>query len=147
MQLSNLKNKKMKRKITIFAFLLLSGVLLSFKGITEIKKASLMNYKECIEACNDCASLCSNCASECLKVKDVKLNRCIQLCIEAASICQSTSELMSLNSDNAKEICKTCADVCKKCKEECMKYDYDHCKKCAEACKKAEEMCNRISKM
>ena len=140
----------MKSKITFLVVLFgLTGLHFSFKNALEEKGAfdpSKQKYQECIDACNNCASMCANCASECLSAKETNLNRCIQFCLETASICRSASELMSLNSDKVKEICKTCADLCNKCREECMKHNYDHCKECADACKKAEDLCMNMSK-
>jgi hypothetical protein len=100
------------------------------------------NYKNCIDACLECAALCSHCASEDLKEKDVAMMAtCVQLDMECAAICIAAAQLMSLGSNNAKDICKLCAELCKKCGDECAKHDNEHCKECAEACRKCEQAC------
>ena len=107
--------------------------------------ASFDQMKACIDACNNCAALCNNCSSMSLKEKDSgAMARCIQLNMECASICKATSQLMSLGSEQSKDISKICADICKKCGDECSKHNMDHCKKCAEACYTAAELCKKM---
>jgi len=148
---NRLKPKNMKKIILLT--IILSGVFaVAGSSYSHYKSKEALqagktfkDYKDCINACNECASQCNNCASMCLKEKDAAaMSRCIQLCMECASICTSASQLMSLGSENSKDICKVCADLCKKCSDECAKFNNDHCKKCAEACNKAAELCRKM---
>ncbi len=105
-------------------------------------------YQSCIDACLRCAAICNHCASSCLKEDDVKMMaRCIQLDMECAILCYAAAQLMSLGSDQAKEICRLCADLCLACAQECDTHagrGMEHCRECAEACRKCAEECNRM---
>jgi len=62
-------------------------------------------YQSCIEACLKCAAICNHCASSCTKEQDIKMMaRCIQLDMECAAICYASAQLMSLGSEQAKDI-------------------------------------------
>ena len=70
-------------------------------------------YQSCIDACNICAESCEFCATCCLREQDVKmLERCIQLDRECASICYTASQIMSMDGEHAKLVCRLCADIC-----------------------------------
>lgn len=116
------------------------------KAKPSLSKNSFYEMKACIDACNSCAAMCNNCSSMCLKEKNVDaMSRCIQLNMECAAVCKAASQLMSLGSDDYKEMCKICADICKKCGDECSKHkNMEHCVKCAEACYQAAELCKKM---
>ena len=100
------------------------------------------NYKSCIEACNACASECNSCASMCIKDKDaVKMAHCTQLSLECAALCTASAQLMSLGSENAKDVCAQCAKLCEKCAAECDKFTMECSKECASSCRKAAKQC------
>ena len=146
----------MKKHIITIGLFLMALLCFSFISIVDdsyysktkpaLTKSSFDEMKACIDACNNCAAMCNNCSSMCLKEKEVgALSRCIQLNMECASVCKAASQLMSLGSEEYKEMCKICADICKKCGDECTKHKtMDHCKICAEACYKAEELCKKM---
>jgi hypothetical protein len=103
------------------------------------------NYKSCIDACLQCVAISSHCASMDLKEKDVAMmGRCVQLNMECHAICGATATLLSLGSENAKDMCKLCADCCTRCANECAKHATEHCKECAEACRKCILECNQV---
>jgi hypothetical protein len=106
-------------------------------------KGSYHTYKSCIDACLNCAALCHHCASG--DVKEGKdMARCAQLCMECAAICEASAALMSLGSQNAKDICKLCAEFCERCAAECCKHQHEHCKECCDACKKCADACRNM---
>src|ERR1035437_6739664 len=117
-----------------------------FKFIIKNKKImGYHEYQKCIDACLKCAAICNHCASACLKEQDVKMMaKCIQLDMECAALCYASAQLMSLGSEQAKQLCKLCAEVCKRCAEECKNHRTDHCKECAESCNKCAEECLKI---
>src|SRR5436189_2426211 len=95
------------------------------------------DYKTCIDACLHCAAICHYCASMDLKENDVAaMSRCAQLDMECAALCTASAQLMSLGSNQAKALCKICAEACDVCAEECEKHANEHCKACAAACRK-----------
>ena len=104
-------------------------------------------YQTCIDACNDCAESCEFCATSCLREQEVKmLGRCIQLDRECASMCYTASQIMSMDGEYTKQICKICADICNACAQECEKHkQMDHCQKCAQTCRRCAEECSRMS--
>ena len=103
-------------------------------------------YQTCIEACLRCASVCNYCASSCTREEDVKMMaRCIRLDMECAAICYSAAQLMSLGSDHARDICRTCAEICQACGEECARHDMDHCRECAEVCFRCAAECRQMA--
>lgn len=105
------------------------------------------NYKSCIDACLQCAAMCNHCASSCLQEDDVKMMaRCVQLDMECAAICYAAAQLMSVGSDQAKEICRICADMCDACGTECGQHTQsEHCQECAEKCKACAEECRKMA--
>jgi len=139
-------------KTSIFSIIIISFIATSFHSSPNIqsnlsfekKNLSIDKYKACIEACNACILSCKNCEKSCAANK-VKMAKCIQLCQENVAICNAAVQLMTLNSDNAKELCVICAKVCDKCAIECDKYPtMKDCKDCATACRKAAKMCKEM---
>jgi hypothetical protein len=106
-----------------------------------------IKYENCIDACNICAESCEFCATSCLREQDVKmLERCIQLDRECASICYTALQIMSMDGEHAKQVCRLCAEICNACAQECEKHtQMDHCQQCAQACRKCAEECSRMS--
>lgn len=104
-------------------------------------------YQNCIDTCNACADSCEFCATSCLREQDVKmLERCIQLNRECASICYTKSQVMSLDGEHVREICRVCADICDACAQECEKHkQMDHCQRCAEACRICAAECRKMA--
>ncbi|MGI8950518.1 MAG: four-helix bundle copper-binding protein [Chitinophagaceae bacterium] len=104
-------------------------------------------YQSCIEACLKCASICNHCASSCTQEEDVKMMaRCIQLDMECSAACYAAAQLMSLGSNQAKEICMICAQLCDDCGNECGKHKHmEHCQECAESCRKCAEECRKMA--
>ena len=98
-------------------------------------------YKACIEACNACLVSCKSCEIACTNSNDTKMAYCAQLCKESVAMCTVSIELMTLNSNYAKEVCVLCAKVCEKCADECEKMKMDPCKKCAADCRKTVKAC------
>ena len=148
-------------KKTVFLF-----SVISFFAMTAITKISFANvdlnknvkiglndskYKACIDVCNTCVTTCKSFEGICSKSKEPKMASCIQLCKECVSICTAASQLMSLNSENSKEICATCATICEKCATECDKCSKEcgksmvkECTKCATDCRNAAKSCKEI---
>jgi hypothetical protein len=103
------------------------------------------DYKKCIDACLVCAAICNHCASSCLREKDIKMMiPCIQYDMECAAICYAAAQLMSLGSDEAKDIGRVCAAICIKCSAECSKHDNAHCRACTAACRVCAEACETL---
>ena len=99
-------------------------------------------YQKCIDACLRCAALCHHCANSCAQEENVKMMaRCIQLSMDCATVCIAAAQLMSLGSDEIKEMCKICARICEACEAECRKHDNIHCAECAAACDDCAEEC------
>ncbi len=151
----NFRTMKTSKHIIIVGLSIIALICSSFISYVDDSYYSKTNpalsastfdqMKTSIDACNNCAAMCNNCSSMSLKEKDVTaMSRCIQLNMECASICKAASQLMSMESESSKEICKICADICKKCGDECSKHNTDHCKKCAEACYKAADLCKKM---
>jgi hypothetical protein len=105
-------------------------------------------YQDCIDVCSACAESCEFCATSCLREQDIKtLERCIQLDRDCATVCWTASQLMSRDSEYAKQICSTCAEFCDACAEECEKHQQmEHCKLCAQACRSCAEGCRKIAR-
>ncbi|MDI1238153.1 MAG: four-helix bundle copper-binding protein [Polaromonas sp.] len=105
-------------------------------------------HAACIEACNACVIACNHCAASCLQEPDVKMMiRCIALDMDCAQICAVAAAAMARGSENAKAICKACADVCQACGDECAKHDMDHCQVCAKACHACAQECRNMATM
>lgn len=105
-------------------------------------------HAACIEACNACVIACNHCAASCLQEPDVKMMaRCIALDMDCAQICAVAAAAMARGSENAKTICKACADVCQACGDECAKHDMDHCQACARACHTCAQECRNMATM
>ena len=106
-------------------------------------------YKNCINACLACIVTCNQCATACLNEESVNnMAKCIQLDLECAALCRAAAEIMSLNGQNVKAICRLCAEICTTWAEECEKHGKNgmqHCKECAEACRKCAEECSRMA--
>ena len=102
-------------------------------------------YKVCIDACLTCAALCNHCAVSCLKEEDpAMMKACIQLDMECAAICYATAQLLSLGSNQAKEIAMICAQICDDCAEECAKHNNEHCRVCADICHNCANQCRDL---
>jgi hypothetical protein len=104
-------------------------------------------YKTCIDACLRCAAVCNHCAISCTHEDDVKMMaRCIQLDMECAALCYAAAQLMSLGSEQAKALCRICAEACEACGAECGKHAHNtHCQECAAACRHCAEECRRMA--
>ncbi|EMD5671606.1 TPA: four-helix bundle copper-binding protein [Enterobacter hormaechei] len=105
-------------------------------------------YADCIEACYRCAAACDYCAASCLKEEQLEMMReCVRLDIQCANICRLVGQLMSMDSEYAKAICKICAEVCQQCGNECGKHEHEHehCQECAKKCNRCAELCLAMS--
>ncbi len=103
-------------------------------------------YEICIDTCLKCAAICQYCASACTKDPNItEMRQCIQLNMECAAICTASANLMSLSSEQIKEVLKLCAKMCDLCAEECNKHKHDHCLQCAEICSKCADECELIA--
>lgn len=103
-------------------------------------------WKSCIDACLQCAAVCNHCASSCTKEDDVKMMaRCIELDMQCSAICYASAQLMSMGSEQAKELCSICAMICEACGEECSKHQTEHCQECAQMCKTCAGECRRMA--
>lgn len=51
--------------------------------------------------------------------------------MECAAICYASAQLMSLGGQNAKELCRICAETCEACGAECSRHEAKHCQECA----------------
>jgi hypothetical protein len=104
-------------------------------------------WQSCIDACMRCAEACEFCATSDLKEQDVKMMAsCAQINRECAAVCWTSSALMSMDSQFAKQFCNLCADVCDACAQECEHHDVDHCKQCAQACRNCAEECRKMAR-
>ena len=141
----------MKRNILLLAIISFMAAAYANQPISnawQSKSAFALNgdYRDCIRDCNACISSSINCKMACSKMQDSKMDKCIQLCKESIATCTASIELMQLNSENAQEMCLTCAKVCDRCAAECDKFDTKECKLCAEACRKASDSCKHSMK-
>jgi len=121
--------------------------------VTELGMAksapTLQNSKwqNCIDACMHCAEACEFCATSDLREQDVKMMAsCAQLNRECAEVCWTSSSLMSMDSQFAKQFCNLCADICDSCALECERHNTDHCKRCAQACRRCAEECTKMAR-
>lgn len=71
--------------------------------------------------------------------------RCIELDTQCAALCYAAAQLMSMGSEQAKEVCRICAAICEACGAECNKHQTEHCTECAEACKACAEECKKMA--
>lgn len=129
----------------------ISGTMIVFfisYNLFSPKVQSMENYhtyKTCIDACLNCAAICNHCASSCTREEDVKMMaKCIQLDMECSAICYVAAQIMSLGGNNAKDICKICADICERCGNECSNHDNEHCRECAKACEQCAAECRKM---
>ncbi len=110
------------------------------------QKLENTKWQNCIDACMRCAEACESCATSDLGEPDVKVMvSCAQLNRECATVCWTAAQLMSMDSQFAKQICNLCADICGSCAKECERHDADHCKRCAQTCHKCAEECRRMA--
>lgn len=104
--------------------------------------------EKCIAACQKCIAACNYCISSCLDEKDVNhLSNCIRHNLECVAICTAAVQIMGLNGQLDKEVCKLCIKACEACAEECEKHaemGMEHCKQCAEACRECAEACKEM---
>ncbi len=71
--------------------------------------------------------------------------QCIRLNMECATLCYAAAQLMSLGSEQARSICRICADLCDACAEACTRHIHmKHCQECAEACRACSEACRAM---
>lgn len=103
-------------------------------------------YKLGIDACLKCASACNYCASSCTREEHIKeMAKCIHLDMECAVVCYASAQLMSLESDKAKDMCIICAEICNECANECSRHENDHCRQCEKTCRNCAEACLKIA--
>lgn len=103
-------------------------------------------FQDCIRECQACAVACNHCAAACLQEPDVRpMTRCIALDIDCAQVCELAAAVMARASEQAKAICRACADVCQACGEECANHDMDHCRQCAQACRRCADECRHMA--
>ncbi|MEO7984207.1 MAG: four-helix bundle copper-binding protein [Bacteroidota bacterium] len=104
------------------------------------------DYQSLINTCLRCAAICNHCASSCTQEKDVQMMaRCIQLDMECAATCYAAAQLMSLGSEHAIDICRTCATICESCGTECSKHHNEHCRECSRVCKECADECRKMA--
>lgn len=103
-------------------------------------------WKTCIDACLQCSAVCNHCASSCTKEEDIKMMaRCIELDMQCAAICTVAAQLMSMGSEQAKQLCGICAKICEACGQECAWHQTEHCKECARVCEICAEECLKMA--
>lgn len=103
-------------------------------------------YQSCIDACYQCAEACDRCAVSCLQEPHLEMMRaCIKTDMECAALCRVTAQLLSLESEQVKQVCRICADACRACAEECSKHQHDHCQQCAAECRRCAEVCMQMT--
>ena len=113
---------------------------------TTYLRESTHEWQSCIEACVECWLACEMCSDACLDEENVEaMVRCIRLDRECAEMCQTAARAMVRGSDEAKAICRLCAEICDRCGEECARHEADHCQACAEACRRSAEECRKMA--
>lgn len=119
-------------------------ILLAF--LQRISMKTYQEYESCIELCLKCASICDYCASACTKEKDVNMMvECIRLDMECAALCYATAQVMSMNGQTVKDMCRLCAEICEGCGAECAKHHHGHCRQCADICRQCAEECRKMA--
>jgi hypothetical protein len=115
--------------------------------MTSIQSLQNEKWQNCIDACMHCAESCEYCATCDLQEQDVKMMiNCVQTNRACASVCWTSAQLMSMDSEFAKQFCNLCADICDACAKECERHtDMDHCQQCAQTCRKCTDECRRMS--
>ena len=129
-------------------------------------------WQSCIDACMRCAEACEFCVTSDLKEQAQTLVQvaeeaatagaatstdvtqeivkmmasCAQINRECAAVCWTSSALMSMDGQFAKQFCNLCADICDVCAQECERRDIDHCKRCAQACRSCAEECRAMAR-
>jgi hypothetical protein len=102
-------------------------------------------FASCMEACMRCALACHHCSAACLNERPVEpMARCIALDMDCAAMCELAAAAMARDSENARALCRLCAQICEICGDECGKHDMDHCRICAQECHACAAECLRM---
>jgi hypothetical protein len=99
----------------------------------------------CLEACLRCYQTCLDTAmTHCLETggKHIEAKH-FRLMMACSEICRSSSHLMLINSDHAKDLCKVCAKICDDCAADCEKLG--DMKDCAAACRSCADACRKMA--
>lgn len=106
----------------------------------------------CITACIECAQSCTSCSDACLSEDDVApMRKCIRLDLDCADICQTTSRVLTRQTEYDAPLTKaqleSCRKACATCADECERHadHHDHCRLCAEACRRCEKACDELT--
>ena len=98
----------------------------------------------------DCANTCTQCADACLAEGDPDLARCIRRNLDCADICNTTSRVVSrqteYDADVTRPLLEACIAACRSCGDECERHadHMEHCRICAEQCRSCEEACRSL---
>jgi hypothetical protein len=106
---------------------------------------------EAIEALIDCANTCTQCADACLAEDDAgTLAKCIRLNLDCADICNTTSRVVSRQTEYDAEVTRplleACVAACRSCGDECAGHagHMEHCRICSEQCRRCEDACRGL---
>lgn len=108
-----------------------------------------MDFKQlerCIAACHACAAHCDRCATACLQEENIaEMRKCTRLNISCAALCRLAASLMALDSNEARDIGRRCAQLCRLCAKTCGMHTAQHCQQCAEACYRCADECEHMA--
>ena len=105
---------------------------------------------EAIDVLVDCANTCTQCADACLSEGAPALAKCIRLNLDCADICNTTSRVVSRQTEYdanvTRPLLEACMAACRACGDECERHadHMEHCRICAEQCRRCEESCRSL---
>jgi hypothetical protein len=79
-----------------------------------------------------------------------ELVRCVRLNLDCADICETTSRVLSRQTEPdlgvIRAAIEACIVVCGACAEECHRHapHHDHCRVCEEVCRRCEQVCRDL---
>jgi len=95
-------------------------------------------HEDVLKATNECTDTGRRCIAHCLvsfTEGDTELAECASKVHEMKTICDTFAELVTGNSEYAKEYSKICITACSDCEKICREHDeHFECKDCADAC-------------
>jgi Cys-rich four helix bundle protein (predicted Tat secretion target) len=95
-------------------------------------------HEDVLKATNECTDTGRRCIAHCLVSfveGDTELAECASKVHEMKTICDTFAELVTGNSEYAKEYSKICITACNDCEKVCREHDeHFECKDCADAC-------------
>ncbi len=104
-----------------------------------------------IETLIDCANTCTQCADACLSESNMaELGKCIRLNLDCADVCNTTSRVVSRQTEYDANVTlpllEACIAACRSCGDECDRHGshMEHCRICADQCRRCERTCKEL---